>query len=451
MSSKVDFQKASINRLLIRIGVPAFWGIAVSLIYGFIDGIFIGKGVGSHALSGVTIIFPVTFMITALSSLIGEGAASLVARSIAGGDKGKALKVIGNAVAACLWLGIGTSFLGFGFAQGIARFFGADSENIRYATDYLEVLSFGFPFFALSIIYYHILNAQGEMRSASKAIVTTTLLNILLDYVAIYRLKMGVAGAAYATVIAQMICSLWLYTFSVRTKHVLGVVVPKFGKGGFRQLKALSYLGMGSFVRQMGIVISLALINKVSSQYGNYLYVASFGAAIRVMRLFLSPIAAIGMAFKPIAGHSFGHHNYGRLAEAVKKASLQTMFQGTVLFILLIAFREPLGALFGIADGEGMAIFSRIMLIIAFSFPFIGLHHIATSYFVAIGKPRPSVVLNIMKQFLLLVPLVIILPRYFGVFAIYWAMPISDAINIVIAYIWLRSNLNRQPVLKSVI
>ena len=443
MKSKVDFQHDPINTLLLKIAVPAFWGIAVSLIFSFVDGIFIGKGIGNQALSGVSIIFPVTFFITALSSLVGEGAASVVARAMAGGNQSRARAYIETALAVCLLIGVVTLLVSYVFSENIALFFGADEDNLLYAKEYFQALAFGFPFFAISIIYYHILNAQGEMRSASRAIVVTTLLNIVLDYGAIYVLNLGVAGAAYATVIAQAICSLWLYIYALRSHEVLSVALPKFAGGSLPRIKVIVYVGMGSFVRQLGIVFSLALINRAAAFYGNYVYVASFGAAIRILRLFLSPIAAVSLAFKPIAGHSFGHKAYDRLKEAVNKTFIQNILQGSVLLALLLAFRQPLGGLFGI-EGDNTAIFSHILLIIAVSFPVVGLHHTTTAYFVAIGRPNPAITLNVLKQFLLLIPLVYVLPRQFGIYGVFWAMPISDLLSIVVAYLWLNLDLNNR-------
>lgn len=442
MSKKIDIKTAPINSLLLKLSIPAFLGIVVNLLFNFIDGIFIGKGIGSQALGGVTVVFPIVLIIIAVSTMFGEGAASIVARAVAVEDTKKAARTIGQAnTMAILVLAIVTIFTLIN-VQAAMRLLGARGALTGFAAEYYKAMIPGIFFTGLSLIYFYQLNAQGEIRIATRAMALSTLVNIVLDYIAIYLLDMGVAGAGYATSIAQIVWFFSMHIGANSKSYLVKSWLPFSLKLDFSLVKEIITLGLGSFIRQVGVGAALILINSVAGSYGGEIHIACFGAAQRIIRLGITPVAAVSTAFKTIAGQNFGAGNYRRVKEVVKKSFIVTIILGVAATALIIAARGFLGGLFGI-PAEHMEIFTTILIITSCVLSFYGIFHIAVAYFTASGQPKQAIVLNILKQFVILVPLIFILPYRFGLYGVFAGIPLADIASIAIALILIRINYQK--------
>lgn len=440
MNRDINFKNDSISKLLLKLGIPSFLGIVMNLLYGFVDGAFIGRGVNELALGGVTIVFPLTILIISFAGMIGEGIASITARGIARGDNTKVLDTIKNGQ--CLALIISLLVIGISMAniEALLSLIGAENDIIQYSKDYYLSLILGLPFMSLSLVYFHQLNAQGEMRVAVKAMILSTMANILLDYISIFILKWGVMGAGYATAISQIVWYAYMHIYSVRSEKIYTVNFPFTSRFDLDILKETLIIGFSAFIRQIGISIALIIINTLASYYGTSAHITAFGATQRIFRLILAPISALSTALKPIIGQNYGFKEYKRVKEAIKTGLAVTIIMGIVLLGILIVSRQTLGGLFGISESN-MDIFNKVLLFTTCLLPLYGLQHISVVYFVSLGKAKEAISLNLIKQVGFLIPLVFILPRIFGVYGLFLALPLADLLSIFVAGIMLKKDI----------
>lgn len=442
MKRPVDFRNAPVGRLLARLAIPAFLGIVINQLYGFVDGVFIGRGVGIDALGGVTIVFPLTLLVVAFASLIGEGVASIVALAAGRGEEALAVDTIRTGHGAAFWMSVGLVLASLVSMEGLMRLLGATAAIEPFAESYYRAILWGLPFMGLSLVYFHQLNAQGEIRAAMEAMAVSTLLNAILDYVAIFRLGWGVAGAAYATAFSQMAWYAFMHLHANRNPRILTVAFSVTLRIDRRRLGEIVLLGLSSFVRQIGVAAAMIVINAMASRYGSGVYIAAFGASQRIFKLMIAPIVAIGTAFKPIAGQNYGFRAFGRVKSIVYHGLWSSGVLGFALLSFVLLFRNALGSLFGMGIEE-MPVFTRVLILTSCLLPLYGIHHIAVSYFTALGKPKEAIVLNLMKQMVFLVPLLFVLPEFLGVYGLFAAIPAADIMSIGIALFLMKRDLNR--------
>lgn len=440
MKIPINFKEEKVSKLLLKLSVPAFFGIVINLLYGFVDGMIIGNGVGQDALGGVTVIFPLTIIMISFASLVGEGLASLVARMLGQERKSDALDVIRTGQSMTSIFSMCLIALSILFLTEFLTFIGATDSTLVYAKTYYLTLLPGLPFMGLSLVYFHQLNAQGEIKSVMKVLMISSIMNILLDYVGVYVLELGVMGAGIATSISQFYWFMHMHIHSLKSKDILTVYLPLSSKIKFKYVKSIILIGMSSFIRQIGVSISLIMINNIASGYGDSIYIASFGATQRIFRLMIAPIAAISTAFKPIVGQNYGLKEIKRIKETVRISMISSLVLGASLLLIIYFIRNQLGMLFGIKTSQ-ITVFNKVLLLTTCMFPLYGIHHITVSYFTALGKAKEAIGLNIVKQVIFLIPLIILLPKILGVFGIFLALPISDLLSIGVAYVLLKGNL----------
>lgn len=440
MKREIDFKSDPVEKLILRLAIPSFLGIVVNLLYGFIDGVFIGRGVGIDALGGVTIIFPVTIIVVSFASLIGEGLGSVTARKIGEGQVRHTQDVISTGHLSATILSVIIILLSAINLNKLIMVLGATSEILPYAKAYYKALMPGLPFMSLSLVYFHQLNAQGKIALAMKAVIASTLVNILLDYLAIYIFNMGVAGAAYATVVSQVIWYGYMHYHAVKDPKIITIQSLVDLKINFSMLREICVHGVSSFIRQVSVGITLVIINSVAGNYGSSAHISAFGATQRTFRLMVAPISAISMSLKPVVGQNFGAKNFRRIRDGVRVSLKYSVLIGVVLLGTVLLSRKYLALSFGM-DASQSEIFYKVLLLTICMFPLYGIHHIAVAYFTAIGKPKQSVRLNVLKQIVLLIPLVLILPRIFGVFGLFAALPTADCISIAYSYFLLKREM----------
>lgn len=440
MKTAINFKNDPLGKLILKLSVPAFLAIVMNLLYGFVDGIFIGKGINSQALGGVTIVFPLTIIVVSFSSMVGEGVASIVARGVAAGSDREVKDALKAGHAMTLWISLAVICLTVFNIEPIMTVLGATEDIHGYAVDYYRAILIGFPFMALSLVYFHQLNAQGEMRIAMRAMILSTLMNILLDYLAIFVFDIGISGAGWATAVSQIIWYGYMHIYSLGDKNILTVVQPAAIRLNPESAKSIVALGFSSFVRQIGVSIALIIINTLAGRYGSSLHITAFGATQRIIRLFIAPIAALSMAMKPILGQNYGYGEYRRVKDSLGYAFRAAFLLGTLLLVILFLVREPLGRLFGIAE-EQMNVFVKILLLTSCLLPLYGVQHLAVSYFTSLGKPKQALLLNLLKQVIFLIPMIFILPLLGGIYGLFLAIPLADLLTIGISGLLVRRNM----------
>lgn len=428
MRRPVDFRCDTVERLIRSLAVPALIGILVNLLFGIVDGIFIGRGIGQDGLAAVTVIFPFTVLVISLATLMGEGLASELARAIPANQEEKIKRTLESAHGMILALGVGVIALAISVPEPLVEALGATETTRGLALSYFRVIALGVPLMGWAIVYFHQLNAQGQTDIAVKAMVVSTVLNIGLDYLMIFPLGKGVAGAAWATVISQGVWLLMMHRDARRTPGVWSAMLSRHARIDFRLVGRMAAIGAGNFIRQVGVSLALILINQLASRSGS-LYIASFGAVQRVLRLMIAPIAAVASALKPIVGQNIAMAMGGRVRQAVVRSLQYSGISG--LFLLLVAglFGRSVGSAFGIAEAD-LEIFRRILLLTTVMLPLIGVHKIATGYFMATGEARYAIGINLVKEFGFLIPLVFLFERWWGTLGMFIALPVSDLLGI---------------------
>lgn len=431
MPHKSSFlEKEPVLQLISRLSLPAIVGMIAQALYNVVDAIFLGQGVGMLAIAGVSVAFPIQMIIIATAQIIGVGGASIISRSLGERNREKAERTLGNLIGASIISSSLLAILGNTYLIPILRLFGATDAILPFASTYMRILFLGSIFFAFSIACNNTVRAEGNARFAMGTMLISAGINIVLDPIFIFTLKMGVKGAAIATIIAQASSALWLawyYFFrksEVRFKLMHLRPYPSI-------LHEMVLIGFAAFVRQGAASLSLIVINRQLALWGNDAAIAAAGILSRITQFALMPIFGLVQGLLPIVGYNYGARLFYRVTTTMKLTILISTIicsiAATFMFwapgMLLSPFTSHTDVLrIGIKASRFMSL----------GFPLIGFQVMASGLFQAIGKARPSLLLSMLRQVLLLVPLVLILPLLRGLQGIWIAFPLSDIFAAII-------------------
>ena len=432
---KSELGRESIGRLLLKLSIPATFGMVVNGLYNVVDTIFIGRGVGTGAIGGLSLAIPAQIVIMAFGIAIGQGAASVVSRSLGAKNYAIARRAAGNAFASALLVSVLITLLGSIYLEKLLLLLGATETLFKYSYDYLSIILYGTPFLLLSIAANNLLRAEGKAKISMTIMLIGAVTNIILDPFFIFVFKLGIKGAAWATVTGQFFSFLYAIRFFVTGKSAVEVKLKHllFKKSVVWDIVSL---GFPSFIRQSGSGIVAVLLNNLLGKYGGDIYIAAYGLINRMVMFLFMPLFGLVQGFQPIAGYNYGAEKFDRVRKTLKIAVLSASIYTTGGFLLL--FFLP-GTIAGIFTSDGLLIETvkdSIRIIIAV-FPLIGMQIIGSSYFTVIGKKLPSLILNLSRQFFILIPLLLILPHFFGIYGILTSFPVSDFLATLITLSWL--------------
>lgn len=423
-----------IGRLLIKLSVPSTVGMLVHAMYNFVDTIFIGRGVGSEGIGGLIIAFPFQMLIIGMAGVIGIGGSSMVSRNLGSGDRDKASRTAGNAFVMAIILGICTTVVGLTFLNPLLRLFGATEVLIGHSRDYLSIILYGSLFITFSMVANNIVRSEGRAMVAMVTMLMGTAINLILDPIFIFGLDMGMQGAAYATIIAQFVSALALFLFFITGKSTLELharhLILKSAIA-----KEMIAVGIPSFVRQAGGSIVMVIINNMLGKYGGDIFISCFGIINRFFMVIFMSIFGIVQGLQPIVGYNYGARQMGRVKEALKLSIIASTGVCTLVFFILLVFPAQMIGIFT-NDPELIEIGISSVRLVILAIPFVGFQIIAASFFQAIGKPKPALLLGMSRQIILLIPLVIILPLYYGAHGVFMAFPIADYLAVILTLIW---------------
>ncbi|MCK5567154.1 MAG: MATE family efflux transporter [Actinomycetia bacterium] len=425
-----DLGSKRIGPLLAKLAIPTTIGMLANSLYNIVDTIFIGRGVGTLAIAGIGIVFPIQIIIMAIAQLFGMGAASMVSRSLGKKDYGRASNIVGNSFIASFIFGTFAAIMVFTLLNPILRVFGATESILPFARDYLSIVTFGFIFFPFLVSTNNLVRAEGDARYAMTVMLVAIGVNIILDPIFIFGLNMGIKGAAYATIIAQFCGFLYIILYYILGKSSLNIRRVHF-RMKWRIIKEMVSLGFASFIRQVSMSFLIIVVNNSLRAYGGDITIAVFSVVNRVVMFATMPLIGTVAGVQPMIGFNYGANNMGRVKESLKTSVLSTVAIGAVFFILFMAVPSKIINLFS-TDVElinnGVFPLRMIMLL----FPFIGFQLIGAGFFQSIGKARPSIVLSLTRQVLFLIPLILLLPLLLGINGIWIAFPIADLLAIII-------------------
>ena len=425
-----------IGRLLRQYALPAIIAQTAASLYNMVDSIFIGQGVGPLAISGLAVTFPLMNLSTAFGTLVGAGAAVMLSVLLGQKNYKAANKVLGNVVSLNIIIGLIFMAVALAFIDPILYFFGASENTLPYAKEYITIILIGN---VITHVYFGLnaaMRSSGFPKKAMALTIFTVLFNTILDPIFIFVLDMGIAGAAWATVIAQTVAMfIVLKHFSDKSKAF------HFEKGIFkldmRVAKDSLAIGMGPFLMNAAACLVTLFINQQLRDYSGDLGIGAYGICNRLIFMFIMICMGLNQGMQPIAGYNYGAKQYSR----VKEVFWMTAKLGTVVtcicFVIGMFFPRVAVGIFT-HDEALMDMASHGFRILVIGFPIVGFQMIGTNFFQCLGMVKKSVILSLSRQILFLLPLLYALPLWHGASGVWMSFPISDALSALLTAILLR-------------
>jgi putative MATE family efflux protein len=437
-----------IPKLLFKQALPAAIGFMVMSLNMVVDTFFVGQYIGGLAIGAVSVTFPISFLFSSIGMSIGIGGGSIVSRALGSNNNNKAQLAFNNQIALTILLALLVISIGVFFKLPILDAFGAKDEIMPLADTYFSIVLIGIPFLALSMMANNNLRAEGKAKVAMVVLLIPSVVNILLDYVFIDILDWGMAGAGWATTISYIGSALYIIFFYLLGKGELKVRT-KLLKLNLKIVSETFKIGSVNLLRQGTISLLAIVLNNTLYYYGNLsggiggeIAISVYGLATRMTMFALFPLIGIAQGFMPIAGYNYGAKIYDRVKSVINYALISgfiiAAFIGGVLmlsadYIPYIFTKDP--QLIEHAPNAIFWIFSATPIIVFLL--------IAPSYYQAIGKAIPALFLTLTKQGIFLIPLVLILPVYFGIDGVWYSFPISDVISAIICFYFLRKSTKK--------
>ena len=426
----IELGTKPVGRLLLQYSLPAIIAMTASSLYNMVDSIFIGQGVGPLAISGLALTFPFMNLAAAFGAGVGVGASTCISVKLGQKDYDTAQKVLGNTVTLNLVIGIAFSIVALMFLDPILYFFGASEQTIPYARDYMIIVLLGNVFSHMYFGMNAVLRASGKPKQAMYATIFTVVMNTILDPIFIYPMKMGIQGAAYATVLSQVMALVWQMWIFSRKSELLHLK-----RGIYRLRKDIVQhiigIGLSPFSMNVCACIVVIFINKGLLEYSGDLAVGAYGIANKMCFIFVMVNMGLNQGMQPIAGYNYGALKLDRLMRVVKLAIAVGTCITTVGFLVCELMPEPCVRLFT-TDRELIDLSINGMRIMMAAFFLVGSQMVITNFFQSIGKAKVSMFLSLSRQMLFLFPMLLILPPFLGVDGVWWAMPVSDTIAEVV-------------------
>ncbi|MFV8351897.1 MATE family efflux transporter [Flavobacterium sp. XS2P14] len=428
-----------IKKLLIKQAVPSSIGILFMSINILIDTIFVGQWIGSLAIAAVTVVLPITFLISSLGMAIGVGGGSVLSRALGANDREKALLTFGNQIKMTFLLASIFVLFGLVYSDEMLMLFGAKGAIVEPAKEFFIPIIISVPFLALCMMGNNVIRAEGKAKFAMMAMIIPAFVNIGLDILFIKYLDLGMFGAALATAISYTTCFLFvLWFFIFKSEMRLKMRHFKFEKQIIKEITELSFV---TFSRQ-GVVSILAIIlNHTLYTYGGEHSVAIYGIISRMLMFALFPILGITQGFLPIAGFNYGAGNYSRVKESVLLSIKYSAILASLIFVVILIFAKPIVAIFT-TDPHVIDQTPEALRWVFAASPIIAVQLIGAAYFQAAGKAQKALLLTLSKQGFFLIPLVLILPNFLGIFGVWIAFPIADILSTLLTGYFLKKEMN---------
>lgn len=434
-----DLGTKPISKLIISQSVPAAIGILVMSLNLIIDTIFVGNYIGSTAIAVITVVLPIVFLVASFGMAIGVGGSSIISRAFGAGDDEKAQNTFGTQIILAAGIAILFAALGLIFEEQALHLFGAQGDVFEPSLVFYKILMCGVPLLAMVMAGNPVIRAEGKPTFSMTALIIPALANVLLDYVFIVVFDFGLKGAAWATVIsylASFLFILWFFT----SKHSELQFRLKCLRLNWGIAKEIAALGGVTLARQ-GVVSLLAIVlNNSLNHHGGAQSLAVYGIISRLLMFALFPILGISQGFMPISGYNYGAKNYPRVRETVNKSILYATGVALIVFAVIMAFPTAIVSIFN-QDPEILAQTPDALRTVFAVTPLIAIQLIGSAYFQSIGKARPALFLTLTKQGFFLIPLILILPSYFGLWGIWIAFPIADLLSTAITGFFLHKEV----------
>lgn len=434
-----------IGKLLFRLAIPSILAQIVNLLYNVVDRIFIGHlpGIGAKALTGVGVTFPIIMIISAFSALIGMGGAPRAAIEMGKGNTKKAEEILGNCFAALIVISIVLTIFFLWKGEDLLLLFGASEETLHYGLEYLNIYVYGTIFVQLALGLNSFINTQGFAKTAMLSVLVGAITNIVLDLILMFGFNMGVKGAAIATVISQMLSAMWILKFLTGKKTILRIRRKNL-KLKKEIIISVTLLGMSSFVMQSTDSLINIAYNSSLQRYGGDIAVGAMTIISSLMQILILPIMGITQGAQPIISYNYGARNYKRTKDTIQLMVKSSFVYAVVFWISIMLFPNLFVSLFS-SDKTLVPYTVWAIRIYMASILLLGIQIACQQTFVAIGQAKASIFLALLRKFILLIPLIYLLPRLFEnkVFGVFLAEPISDFFAVLVTGIMFYIQINK--------
>lgn len=431
---------APIPKALIAMGIPTMLGMMVNAIYNLVDAYFVG-GLGTSQMGAISVVYPLGQVVVGLGLLFGNGAASYLSRLLGNGDKEKADKVASTALYSSITIGAIMIISSIIFLQPILKLLGATDSIMPYAITYASIYIVSCIFNVFNVTMNNIVTSEGAAKTTMLALMAGAILNIGLDPVFIYVLDIGVAGAAIATAISQIISTLVYLLFVLRKKSIYHFKIKNctFTK---EIMSEIFKIGIPTLVFQILTSLSISLVNTQARPYGDSV-IAGMGAVTRVVSMGSLMVFGFIKGFQPIAGYSYGAKKFDRLHEAIKTSIIWATVFCVIYGLVLTIFSKGIISQFTKGDLEMVRVGTQSLRINGISFILFGFYTVYSSLFLALGKGLAGFILGACRQGICFVPVILILPIFGGINSILYVQPIADVLSAIIT-IFMALHLHKE-------
>lgn len=431
---------APIPKALMALGIPIMIGMLINALYNLVDAYFVG-GLGESQMGAISIVFPLGQVVVGLGLMFGNGAASYLSRLLGRGDKDTANKVASTALYSSVLVGAIIIILATIFLKPILTLLGATDTIMPYALTYARIYVVSCIFNVFNVTMNNIVTSEGAAKTTMCALLLGAILNIGLDPIFIYVLEMGVAGAAIATAISQLVSTLVYLNYVLRKKSAFTFSVREFAPTKQMMAEILK-IGVPTLTFQLLTSLSIALINRAANGYGDAV-IAGIGAVTRVTSMGTLVVFGFLKGFQPIAGFSYGAKKFDRLQEAIKTSILWSTIFCVIVGLLMAVFSTQIISQFTDGNAEMISVGQKSLIANGFSFMLFGFYTVYSSLFLALGKGTAGFILGACRQGICFVPVILILPVLWGLNGILYAQPIADVISAVIT-IFMALHLHKE-------
>ncbi len=420
-----------VGKLLLQYALPAIIAMTASSLYNIINRVFIGQVAGPMAISGLAITFPFMNLSAAFGAAVGVGASTAISVKLGQRDYQTAVKLLGNTVMLNLIVGFVFGVVCLLFLDPILLFFGASIHTISYARDFMQVILAGNIITHMYFGMNAVLRAAGKPRHAMYSTIFTVVMNILLDVVFIFWWGWGIRGAALATVISQSLALVYQMILLTDKSQILHM------KRGTYRLKAdlvknIVGIGISPFLMNVCACIVVIFMNRQFVKYGGDLSVGSYGIANAIGTMFVMFVMGLNQGVQPIAGYNYGSRQTGRLMHVLRLAVIVATCIMTVGWLIAMFLPGYCARLFT-TDDTLIQLSVKAIRINMLVFPVVGFQMVVSNFFQCIGKVKISIFLSLSRQLLFLLPLLAVLPTFFGVDGVWYSLPVSDLTAAIVA------------------
>ena len=434
---KDELKEEKIWRLIIKYSVPAILAMMVTSLYNTVDRAFIGsmKDVGALAISGLGVTMPILTILGAFCVGLAVGGSTNIAIKLGEGNKEEAEKSLGNTVAIELLVGIAMMIISIFYLEDILYFFGASNDTIKYSMDYMSVIMcgawFNLPGFAMNSA----IRAEGNPKFASNMMIIGCLLNLILDPIFIFGFGMGIKGAALGTVICQLVICLWSGYYFTFGKSNLKLKLKNI-RIESKIIKGIVVIALTPFCMELASGFIHLITNKVLKLYGGDLAIGAMTAITSINLLFLMPVYGISQGMQTIIAYNYGAKEFDRAKKALSIGILGAV--GILAFglIAILLFPKQFISIFT-KDARLMELALNGISIYSLTLPAVGICILGTVYFQSIGSAKKSIVLSLLRQVIVFIPLILIVPKYFGLNGVWAAQPLADIVSMIIIGLFL--------------